>query len=83
MNVQRGKIVSGGRVIVPAEFRRALGLKDGDAVIIELDGDGLRVRSYQAVIAAVQQRMKNYAPADGSFLSDELIADRRAEAGRE
>jgi antitoxin PrlF len=79
MNVQRGKMVSGGRLLVPAEFRRTLGLSDGDPLIMEIVGDELRVRSFGANLKRVQERLKKYKP-EGYNLSDELIADRRRES---
>lgn len=85
MNVQRGKLVSGGRLQVPADIRRALGLSDGDAVMMEVVDGRLQVRPYRDVIAEVQARMRALLPPGVSAESivDELIADRRAEAERE
>lgn len=48
-----------GQITVPVEIRRALGLKEGDRVAVELDDGGARIRparsnveaSYQAVPA--------------------------------
>lgn len=85
MNVQRGKLVSGGRLQVPADIRHALGLKDGDAVTMEVVDGKLQVRPYRDVIAEVQARMMALLPpgVSGKSVIDELIADRRAEAERE
>lgn len=82
MNVQRGKLVSGGRLQVPADIRRALGLADGDAVTMEVVGGELRVRPLRETLARVRSELRQYVPADVS-LSDELIADRRAAAEKE
>ena len=82
MNAERGKLVSGGRLQIPARVRRELGLKDGDAVILETMQGELRVRPYRDSIARAQAVVREYIPA-GVSLSDELIADRRAEAERE
>jgi antitoxin PrlF len=80
---QEARIVSGGRLQISSEFRRALGLKEGDHVVLEIDGGQLIVRPYREVIRRIQERLAPYAPTDGTLLSDELIADRRAEAERE
>lgn len=82
MNAQRGKIVSGGRLIVPAEYRRLMGLADGDTVVMELDGDELRVRPLSSALRRVRERLRPYI-VEGVSVSDELIADRRAAAERE
>jgi AbrB family looped-hinge helix DNA binding protein len=82
VQVRRAKVLDGGRLIVPAEFRRAMGIDSGDTVIIELDGTELRVRSHRAALDRARARLRKYIP-EGVSLADELIADRRAEAERE
>lgn len=82
MNAQRGRLVSGGRLQVPADIRRELGLADGDPVVMRVVDGELHVRPMRDVLARVQARLRAYVPASSS-LSDELIADRRAEAERE
>jgi antitoxin PrlF len=80
---QEARIVSGGRLQIPFEIRRALGLKDGDNVVLLVEGGQLIVRPYGEVIRRIQERLAPYAPTDGTLLSEELIADRRAESERE
>jgi AbrB family looped-hinge helix DNA binding protein len=82
MDVERGRLVSGGRLQIPARVRRELGLKDGDAVVMSMVEGELRVRPLRDVVADIQARLRKYIP-EGVSLSDELIADRRAEAARE
>jgi antitoxin PrlF len=82
MNAERGRLVSGGRLQIPARVRRELGLKDGDAVVMKMVEGELRLRPLRDVVAEVQARLRKYVPR-GVSLSDELIADRRAEAERE
>jgi antitoxin PrlF len=82
MNVERGKLVSGGRLQIPARVRQELGIGDGDAVSMEVVKGELRIRPYRDVLADIQKRLRKYVP-EGVSLSDELIADRRAEAARE
>jgi bifunctional DNA-binding transcriptional regulator/antitoxin component of YhaV-PrlF toxin-antitoxin module len=82
MNIQRGKLVSGGRLQLPAELRRELSLVDGDTVLMEVVDGELHVRPLRDAVARVQARLRQFVPSDVS-LSDELIADRRAAADRE
>jgi antitoxin PrlF len=82
MNAERGRLVSGGRLQLPARVRRELGLKDGDAVVMEMVGGELRVRPYRDVLSEIQKRLRKYVP-EGRSIADELIADRRADADRE
>jgi AbrB family looped-hinge helix DNA binding protein len=76
MNAQRGKLVSGGRLQVPADIRRALGLADGDPVLLRIVDGALQVRPVRNALSRVQARLRQHIPAEAS-LSDELIADRR------
>ncbi len=76
MNVQRGKLVSGGRLQVPADIRRALGLADGDSVMLRVVDGELHVQPVHNALARVQARLRPHVSPETS-LSDELIADRR------
>jgi antitoxin component of MazEF toxin-antitoxin module len=44
MAAVKGKVVEGGRIIVPAAFCKSMELSKGDTVFMELHGDELRVR---------------------------------------
>ena len=82
MTIAKGKIAEGGRVILPAAFRKSLNLAKGDTVLIELDGDELRIRPARSALRRLQEKLRDYAPKEGR-VSDELIAERRREAERE
>lgn len=82
MTAYKGRIVSGGRLQIPADIRKALGLADGDHVRLELVDGELRIRAFKDVVKEIQTRMRKYVP-EGVSLVGELIADRRAEAARE
>jgi AbrB family looped-hinge helix DNA binding protein len=78
----RTRIAEGGRIVIPAEYRKALGLQVGDEVVLSLDEDQVRVYTIDAAIRRAQALVRQYVPAERSLV-DELIADRRAEAARE
>lgn len=82
MNAHNGKLVSGGRLQLPAEVRRELGLTDGDQVVMRVVDGELHVRPRRDVLKRIQAMLQPYAPHGGS-VADELIADRRAEAARD
>ena len=82
MRTAKGKVVEGGRIILPAQFRRSLGLEKGDTVLIELHDDELRVRPARAALRRLQAKLRALGPTD-VLASDELVAERRAEAARE
>ena len=75
------KLGQGGRIVLPAEFREALGVKTGDELILSLKDDEVRVYTRRAAIKRAQGMLKHIAP--GRSLADELIQERRAEAARE
>ncbi|PNU03817.1 AbrB family transcriptional regulator [Novosphingobium guangzhouense] len=81
MTIVRGKVIAGGRIALPAEMRRALGLENGDTVLFELQGDEVRIRPAKSALRRVQERLRSFAPNDG-LVSQEFIAERRAEAAR-
>lgn len=76
------KMSEGGRVVVPAEIRKALGLEEGDVVLWELKEGEARLTTRRERLRRAQALVREYVPA-GVSLSDELIAERRAEAERE
>lgn len=82
MMAAKGKIVEGGRVILPAAFRKSMGLAKGDTVLIELHGEEVRIRPARSALRRLQDKLRDYAPESGS-VADELIADRRQEAAGE
>ena len=76
------KLDSGGRIVIPAAMRKALNLEPGDDVQVALVDGALRIVGRDAAIARAQALVRKYIPGDVS-LSDQLIAERRAEAARE
>ena len=82
MTVAKGKLVEGGRIIVPAAFRRAMGIAKGDTVVMELRGDELRIRPSRSALRRIQELARPHAPRAGEPLaSEQLVVDRRREAG--
>lgn len=72
-----------GRVVLPAEVRASAGITQGTRMLLTTEADGsLRLRPYAAVADQSRGMLAPLAPIGGSFV-DELIAERRAEAGRE
>jgi AbrB family looped-hinge helix DNA binding protein len=78
----RQRMNQNGRVVIPAAFRKALGLKAGDVVVVRLDDDELRITSLKKRIERAQRHARQYVKP-GASLVDELIAERREAAKRE
>jgi len=70
-----------GRLVVPAETRKRLGLEAGDRLVMTEEGGGLRLLPLRERIEALRGAWAPLAP--GRDLAGELIAERQAEAARE
>ena len=77
------KLIKGGKIVIPAELRREFGLKDGDTLVFEREGNALVIKTYEQVVREVQATFKAMKPDPNRSMVDELIAERRAEAARE
>jgi len=78
----RMRINENGRDVIPASYRKALGINVGDEVVLRIDGDELRITTLKRRIAQAQRRIRRYVKP-GRSLSGELIAERREAAKRE
>jgi len=78
--VVQGKLVEGGRLIVPAAFRKEMGLAKGDVVIMEMHGDELRVRPAKSALKRLREKLRA-SLAEDVCVVDELIAERRRDSG--
>ena len=74
----RARLAEGGRIVIPAEYRQALGLQVGDEIILRLEEDGIHMFTPEQAIKYVQDLLRPYMPK-GRSLSKELIAERRVE----
>jgi bifunctional DNA-binding transcriptional regulator/antitoxin component of YhaV-PrlF toxin-antitoxin module len=70
-----------GRVLVPVELRRALGVTPGEQLVARVHDRQLVIERREDALRRVQGRFA-HVPADVS-LADELIEDRRREAAPE
>lgn len=71
-----------GRVLLPAEVRVALGVKEGDTLQGTVRDGKLTLLTSATAIRHTQERLANLVPP-GVSLVDELIAERRAEVAKE
>ena len=78
----RLKVNENGRLVIPAEFRRALGICAGDEVILTWKDDEIRITTMKKRIERAQRHVRQYVKP-GVSLVDELIAERREAAKRE
>jgi AbrB family looped-hinge helix DNA binding protein len=79
---RRACVSAGGRIVIPASFRKALGISVGEEVVLRIEDDELRIFTLKTRIKRAQRLVRRHV-AKGVSLVDELIAERRRGAGRE
>ena len=82
MQTAKAQISANGRVVIPASYRKAMGLKGGEILTLTLDENGLHLESQRQAMLRAQAIVRQHVQS-GRSLSDELIAERREEAARE
>ena len=71
-----------GRVLLPADMRAAMGLEEGDVITAWLKDGEVRMHSHLNGLRKIQVEASSMAHGT-VYASDELIAERRAEAAKE
>jgi AbrB family looped-hinge helix DNA binding protein len=78
----RMRVNENGRVVIPASFRKALGINVGDEVVLRIENDELRITTLKRRLARAQRLVRKHVKP-GVSLADELIAERREAASNE
>ncbi|MCH7654117.1 MAG: AbrB/MazE/SpoVT family DNA-binding domain-containing protein [Chloroflexi bacterium] len=76
------KLGKGGRVVIPAEYRKRLGIEPGDEIIVTFKDGEIKITTVREAVRRAQAIVRRFVP-EGRMLSDELIRERREEAARE
>ena len=71
-----------GRLVIPVQFRRALGLKEGEGVMISLKDGHIEISLVDESIKKAQKKVKKYLRSD-SDLVEMLFDDRKEEIANE
>jgi AbrB family looped-hinge helix DNA binding protein len=75
------RVAAGGRIVIPAAYRKALGIKPGDDVVLQLQSEEIRLYSRKQALRRLQDRVAKAIPRNVS-LADELLRERKEEARR-
>ena len=67
-----------GRLVIPVQFRKILGLNEGEGLILKLKGDHIEISSVQQSIRKAQSMVSKYLKK-GDSLVDILLEERRKE----
>ncbi len=78
----RQRVNENGRVVIPASFRKALGINIGDEVVLRMEDDELRITTVKRRVERAQRLVRKHVKR-GTSLVDELIAERREAARNE
>ena len=78
----RQRVNENGRVVIPASFRKALGINIGDEVVLRMEDDELKITTLKRRVERAQRLVRKHVKR-GTSLVDELIAERRKAARNE
>ncbi len=70
------KVITGGKIVIPADLRRELGIKDGDSIVLEAGADGIMLRREDPDAALVRLRR-----GLSEYSVDQFLRERRADWG--
>lgn len=76
------RVSDGGRIVIPADFRKCLDIQEGDVVLIRLQDSEVRVVPLRQALVRARELTAQYISRDRS-LAEELIVERRKDAERE
>jgi AbrB family looped-hinge helix DNA binding protein len=68
-----------GRVVIPVEIRRALGIREGSELVALVEGEAVVL----VPRSAIRSRLRSMFANMPTSMSEELVADRRAAAASE
>ncbi len=77
------KLGPGGRIVIPAVMRKALGLGEGAYLQVRVDGEELRAVPQEIALRRVQDFVAERASDDEGSWVDALLEERRREVERE
>ncbi len=83
MKFPHGRVSPSGRVSLPAEFRKAIGLDRGGRVVLELDEGEIRIRTVQQAVARAQAMSRQLLAGKPGLSVDDFLAHRREDWGEE
>ncbi len=76
------KVIAGGKIVIPADLRRELAIRDGDSVVLSRADDGsISLKTYAQVVADGQRWFRSLVGPDYSV--DQFLAERKADWGEE
>lgn len=77
------RVSPSGRLSLPADFRKAVGLEKGGAVVVELDGNDIHIRTVHEAVARAQALARRLFGDRRDVSVDDFLAHRRDDWDKE
>jgi AbrB family looped-hinge helix DNA binding protein len=77
MEIIKSKVDQAGRILIPASYRQLLHLIPGQDVVLQMEEDGLRIRSFKESAKHARDLVKQYNSKDQDLV--ELLFQARKE----
>jgi AbrB family looped-hinge helix DNA binding protein len=77
------KVAANGRIVLPADVRKQLGLEGGGTLMLSVDEFGVTLTTFQHRIAKAQALYKEMMKGKQDISVDDFLAEKRADAARE
>lgn len=74
-------VTPSGRMSLPADIRKRLGVAGGGALLVEETADGVVLRTVAQSIAQAQALARQYTAGRSEVSVDTFIANRKADSG--
>jgi bifunctional DNA-binding transcriptional regulator/antitoxin component of YhaV-PrlF toxin-antitoxin module len=74
-------IADNGRMVLPRAVREFLGVQQAGVVFLSIEGDEVKLETFQTRVKRAQALYKKYVVED--FTSDDFLRERKLEAERE
>jgi len=71
-----------GRLLIPAQIRKQLGLTPGTVMLLRVEDNGIRLISIEAARRQAQEMVLRHIPPNVSLVED-LFAERKLDSQRE
>jgi AbrB family looped-hinge helix DNA binding protein len=82
MPILRTRVDRHGRIVIPAEIRRMLGVEAGDEVVLDAGPHDVRLSSHSAALTSLKQMVRE-AGAGKPYSTREFLEERRKGAADE
>lgn len=77
------KVAANGRMVLPADVRKRLGLENGGQLVLKESEFGIELTNFRQRIRKAQELYRKYSEGKPTTSVDEFLAQKRADAALE